>query len=149
MRKFKKQNAFTLPELLISTLILMSIFAGGMLTFLKCMELSDMARNTSAAVLAAKNKLTEIDNASFTQILASYNNASFDIANINGKGIVYIDDSAPNIVKITAVVSWKQGNGRIIGEDSNLNGQLDAGEDKNGNGSLDSLVQFVTLKYAI
>ena len=93
--------------------------------------------------------MTEIDNASFTQILASYNNASFDIANINGKGIVYIDDSAPNILKITAVVSWKQGNGRIIGEDSNLNGQLDAGEDKNGNGSLDSLVQFVTLKYAI
>jgi len=49
--------------------------------------------------------------------------------------------------KITA--HFKLPNGRIIGEDKNLNGILDAGEDLNGNGELDSpvfLKSFVSRK---
>ena len=49
--------------------------------------------------------------------------------------------------KITA--SFKLPNGRIIGEDKNLNGILDAGEDLNGNGELDSpvfLKSFISKK---
>jgi len=42
------------------------------------------------------------------------------------------------LLEVILTVSWKQRDGRIIGEDLNLNGILDAGEDANSNGRLDS-----------
>jgi hypothetical protein len=40
--------------------------------------------------------------------------------------------------KIRIVACWRNQNGRVIGEDKNLNGTLDAGEDLDGNGLIDS-----------
>ncbi len=48
------------------------------------------------------------------------------------------------LLKIKVTCCWKEKGGRIIGEDKNLNGQLDIGEDINGNGELDSPVKLVT-----
>ena len=48
---------------------------------------------------------------------------------------------------VTVSFSWRESGGRIIGEDLNLNGRLDAGEDKNGNGIIDSVVQFSSYIY--
>lgn len=141
------KKGFTIPELLVAVLLLISIFTGAMLIFVKCLELSDLASNSSTAVLAVKNKLTEIENTSFSQIYTNYNNTAFNISGLNGKGISYVDNSDPSLLSITVVISWKQINGRLIGEDVDLDGQLDLGEDKNGNGRLDSLVQLTTLKY--
>ena len=141
-------RGFTLPELLIATVLMAVIFTGVLLTILKCMELSDIARNSSTAVLAAKSKMAEIENTAYSQIFANYNNVSFNINGLtNAKGVTYVNNSTPNILTITMVICWKQPNGRVFGEDKNLNGQLDAGEDKNGNGKLDSVVQLTTVKY--
>jgi len=48
------------------------------------------------------------------------------------------------LLKIKITCCWKEKEGRVIGEDKNLNGQLDSGEDINGNGELDSLIKLVT-----
>jgi len=58
-------------------------------------------------------------------------------------GVVYVDDTNPELLEVTVSVCWQQVL-RVIGEDKNLNGVLDAGEDTNGNGKIDSSVQLVT-----
>ena len=53
--------------------------------------------------------------------------------------------SAPggySLLEIVITISWRTRDGRIFGEDTNLNGALDAGEDKNSNGRYDSPVQL-------
>lgn len=145
----KENGAFTLPELLIAVLFLTVLFTGVMLVMIKCQDLNEVAASSSTAVLTARNKLTEIENTAYAQINATYNNATFNVSGLNAKGVVYVDNATPNILSITVVVCWKQPNGRLFGEDANLNGQRDAGEDTNGNGRLDSIVQFTTLKYDV
>ena len=143
----KVRGGFTLLELLAAVLILACLFTVVLLVFLKCLELNDVAANSSKALLAAKSRLSEVENTSFSQAYNTYNNVSFNIAGLNGKGVTYVDNSTPNLLSITVVVSWKQPNGRVIGEDKDLDGQLDPGEDQNGNGKLDSLVQLSTIRY--
>ncbi len=140
-------KALTLIELLIAVLILVPLFAIGMQTFIKCMELSDLAKNSSLAVWGIKNRITTIENTVFSQIYNTYNNTTFTIPGLNGKGKTYINNTNPNHVIVTISFSWKERSGRIIGEDKNLNGILDAGEDTNGNGQLDSPVEMTTQIY--
>jgi hypothetical protein len=59
-------------------------------------------------------------------------------------GVVYINDTNPELLQATVSVCWRQKN-RVIGEDKNLNGALDAGEDANGNKIIDSPVELTTL----
>ena len=150
--KINSIKGFALPELLLSVLLLGMIFTGTMLTILKCMELSEIAANSSTAVLAAKNKMAEIENTSFSQIvdsLGDYHNVSFDINGLSGKGVTYVD-VAGDMLTVNVVICWKQPNGRLFGEDVNLSGQFDAGEDSmDNNNRLDSMVELTTLKYAL
>lgn len=139
------KSGFTLAELLMATVLMAVIFTGVLITILKCMELTDIARNSSSAVLAAKNKMAEIENTTYGSILANYNNVPFDISGFPGKGVTYVTSSA-NMLTITVVICWKQPNGRVFGEDTNLNGVLNTGEDRNGNAKLDSIVQITTTK---
>lgn len=76
---------------------------------------------------------------------------SFDLTQLNGKGVIYIfnnhasySEITPELLGVQVVISWQDKYNRIIGEDSDLDGVLDAGEDKNGNGRLDSLVNLFT-----
>lgn len=67
----------------------------------------------------------------------------------NGSCVVYIREIDPigeNLKEARVVVSWKQRLGRIIGEDINLNGELDTGEDKTGghSGELDSPCEIIS-----
>ncbi len=48
---------------------------------------------------------------------------------------------------VTVTFCWRQSNGRLMGEDSNLNGALNTGEDVNGNGTIDSPVQLIAYIY--
>ena len=58
-----------------------------------------------------------------------------------------MDDSNPDLLHVSVVFCWKQPNGRVLGEDKDLDGQLDVGEDMNSNGRLDSIVQIETYIY--
>ena len=69
---------------------------------------------------------------------------TFANANLNGIGVSEVDNTNPGLLMVTMSFSWRQTNNRIIGEDTNFNGQLNAGEDKNGNGVLDSPAQLVS-----
>jgi prepilin-type N-terminal cleavage/methylation domain-containing protein len=141
------EKGFTLVEVLISAVILVFVFSGILLSFVRCLELSEMSRNTSNALAAVKNHVEDIKNTSFSNIPATYDDATFAWASLNGIGVSYVDTSNPNLYVITVSFCWQQKNGLIVGEDTNLNGVLNPGEDSNGNGMIDSPVQIVTAIY--
>ena len=138
------KEGFSLAELLIASAILIIAVTGILMSYLRCLELNEISRNSSLAVQAGKSRMEQIKATTFSQIKATYDNVVFNISNLNGKGVTYIDDSTSDLLVVTTSISWKLRNGRIFGEDSNLNGQLDMGEDDNGNGVLDSPVLLVT-----
>jgi prepilin-type N-terminal cleavage/methylation domain-containing protein len=142
--KILNTKGVTLPELMIATFILVIVFSSSIVTFLRCLELNELARNSSQAIIAEQNRMTDIEDTPFNNIYATYHNVTFTDAALNGIGVSYIDDSDPDLLKVTITFSWRQANGRIIGEDTNLNGVINAGEDVNNNGILDSPVTFVS-----
>ena len=144
-REFHDQQGLTLVELLIAAVILIVAFTGVLLTYIKCVELSELSKNASIALSAAKNRLENIKNTPFNQIFANYNNVSFNPVGLTGKGVSYVDNSNPDLLKVTISVSWRQSNGRIIGEDKNLNGTREAGE--GADAQLDSPVEIVSNIY--
>lgn len=146
MDRKKSSKGFTLAELLIATVVFILAFLGLLGSYLKAMELSEMSRNSSTAVLAVKNRLEQIKNTTFNQILATYNNATFNFAGINGIGVSYVSSVNPNLLLVTISFCWRQKSGLVMGEDKNLNGSV-LGEDTNGNGQIDSPVQLVTYIY--
>lgn len=96
--------------------------------------------------MGAQERLEEIRNHNFYRIYSDYDNTTFEVTGIEeAKGRVDVDNTDPDLLKITVTICWKQVGGRIIGEDLNLDGDLDTGEDSNGNEQLDSPVQIVTL----
>ena len=146
----KKSNAgLTLPELLMAILILVPLFIGAILTFVKCMEYSAMAKNSSTAILASKNRMAQIDNTIYGQVFANYNSTTFTAAGLNGIGVTYVNNADPNLLDITISFCWRERNGRVIGEDKDLDGVLDAGEDTDGDNMIDSLVSLTTKRYNI
>ena len=64
----------------------------------------------------------------------------------NYSGVFYVEDWQPShdILLLEVVVCYKAGK-RVIGEDQNLNGQLDAGEDVNNDGKITSPVTLKTI----
>lgn len=146
--KLLNNKGFSLSELMIATLIFSFTFAGVILVFFRCMELSEMARNTSAALNACKSWIASIEDTAFDQIVGTYNNATFPPPpNVNGKGVIYVTSPSANLLLVTTAFSWKEKNGRLMGEDANINGQINAGEDINANGMLDSPVKLTTYIY--
>ena len=62
-----------------------------------------------------------------------------------GKGVIYIDSTNPNLLQVKISVSWRDNNGRIVGDDLDLDGDLDSGEDSDGNLQLDSVATIISL----
>jgi prepilin-type N-terminal cleavage/methylation domain-containing protein len=147
LNNLKNNQGFSLPEVLVSTMLLAVILTSVMVVLVRTMELNEIAANMAEATVAAKNKVTAMENTSFSQVYSTYNNISFAISGLNGRGITYVDNSNPELLTINTVVCWKQSNGRLFGEDADLDGVLDAGEDANGNGKIDSTVEFTTSRY--
>jgi prepilin-type N-terminal cleavage/methylation domain-containing protein len=142
-----KRSGFTLIEMLLATFILAPIYLMTMLSFINTSQLNDSAKNTALALRACANQIETIDSTSFDQIYAAYHNATFTFNGLEGIGSVYVDNTQPKVLTITTSFCWKDPSERIIGEDHNLNGQLDPGEDLNNNGLIDSPVKLVTVKY--
>lgn len=147
---WRSKKGFSLPEMLLAAVITSFALCGILLTYITCMDAVKSSKNVGIAAGAAQGLIEEIRGTPFPQIVAIYNLLGFTVNGIppiNGipsnRGIVYVDDSNPEFLLVTVSVCWRQGN-RIIGEDTNLNGALDAGEDVNGNGIIDSTVELVT-----
>ena len=142
--KKHSRKGFTLSELMIGVLVLTPILIGTLATFIRSNDLNDVSANSSFALNALTNQLTVIENTEFSQLI-NLNNTTFTITGLDGIGVVNVDNSDPQLITVRLSFSWQEKNGRLIGEDLNLNGVLNAGEDSNGNGRLDSPVMISTL----
>jgi len=133
---------------MIAAAVLVVALLGLLGVFTNCFGLNETARNLTIAINGAQERLEQIRNADFGTIIANYN-GPFNVSGLDGIGRVdatYVAGSNNNLIDTRVVICWRQGRNRIIGEDINLNGNLDAGEDVNPtNGSLDSPAQLVTL----
>ncbi|MFA5271619.1 MAG: hypothetical protein WC412_04685 [Candidatus Omnitrophota bacterium] len=148
-----KQKSLTLAEILIAVCILIVAVSAILMAYANCFILIDSVRNVNIATNAAQGVIEEIRNTAFTRLTdPSYcdcvtslcNGCTFTVNEIpQSMGVIYIDETTPELLGVTVSVCWRQ-KGRTIGEDSNLNGILDAGEDTNVNGRIDSTVELTT-----
>lgn len=144
-------RGFTLVEILVALFILVIGIIGTLQLFNYCAYLAEMSGNTNYVIDQAQSKIDEMRSTAFSNIAVNYAAGgtpgnTFNVTNPAGKGIIIIDSSTADLLTVEINVSWKnERNDRIIGEDMDLDGVLDAGEDINGNGKLDSTVKLITL----
>ena len=148
-RKLLAQDGFTLVELLVSSAILIVTIVGILVSYVRSLELAEVAKNKTIAMSAVKSRMEQIKNTAFDNIVSTYNNVTFTTSNLNGTGVSYVTTVSTNVLQVTISFSWKQSNTHLIGEDKDLDGALDGGEDANGNGILDSPVQLVSSIYKV
>ena len=141
MKTIHGKTGFTLVEALVASVILI-ISLGGMLSlFFYCFSLNERSREYTMAIAEAQNQLEELRAAR----ALNGGTFNFNLSLLSGTGVIYVDDSNPELIRIKLVVSWQSNRyARNIGEDQNLNGILDAGEDLNHNSELDSPIMFTT-----
>ncbi len=142
------KKGFTLIEVLIATVVLTGAILAILASLIQCSNLQETSKNLGLTISAARAKVEEMRNVDFSDLITNYN-GPFDVSGLDAKGRVdssYVAGSNNNLIDIRVVICWRQGRNRIIGEDINLNGNLDPGEDVNPtNGRLDSPAQIVTL----
>lgn len=165
--KLRSKNGFTIAEVLLAVAILAFALCGILATYLASFNLASISKNTNIAASAAQSVIEQIRATPFTTLadriqpqirlngnfynLANLGNNRWSLAfSVNNMpanmGVAYIDiDNAvtPKILKATVSVCWLQGN-RVLGEDVNLSGSLNAGEDANANGIIDSPMELTT-----
>lgn len=139
----EQPGGFTLVELIIAAGIMGVVVVGILIGYVRCMELNEVSANKSLATKAARSRMEEIKGTAFAGLATSFNNVAFPVTGFTGMGISYVDSPDTENREVTVSVSWRQKNGRVYGEDKDLDGVLDAGEDLNGNGKLDAPVQIV------
>lgn len=145
---FSSSDGFTFPELLVAAMLLATAVVGLLLSYTKMIELQELSRNTTIAIEGMKDQVEMIKSTTFGLIPDTYDARTFSVTGLTGVGVTNVTVLEVDFLEIWVTYSWQQKNGRVIGEDQNLNGVLDAGEDANGNGFLDSPAQFVTFVYA-
>lgn len=142
--RWGSKKGFALPEVLLATAIAAFAVCGILLMYIASMDLIRTSKNASMATSAAQGLIEEIRNTPFPDIVTNYNGLKFSVNNMpENSGIVYVDDTDPEFLLVTVSVCWRQGD-KIVGEDLNLNGDLDAGEDTNSNLRIDSTVELIT-----
>ncbi len=143
----KKKKGFTLVEILISTAI-MAIAITSTLQILNYLLMMNESNDVTVICMnELQGMMDNVRNTLYSDIVSVYNGKQFQIAELTNRQIqhsgVYIATEIEPlfITRVKIVVCWKNRN-RVIGEDLNFNGVLDAGEDANGNGELDSPVMI-------
>lgn len=149
LNKLNNQNGVGLLELLIVAGIMAVTVLGMLQLFVFTSTGASLAGNKTIAVMEAQSKIEEIRAYDFDSIVTDYANGgtvgnTFALSSINGMGVVYIDNSNPDLLTVEVVVSWEDKYDRIVGEDKNLDGTLAFAEDVNGNLKIDSPVELVT-----
>lgn len=134
-------------ELIISAAIMAAVIAGILVSYIRCMELNEASQNKSMALKAARSRMETIKGSDYNNLVANYNAVTFNVTGFVGKGVSYVTVLDAKNTRVIVSVSWRQKNGRVYGEDKNLNGVLNAGEDKNADNMLNSPVDITTRIY--
>ncbi len=163
--KTTRNKGYSLVEVLVAVAIIVIVVSGLFRLFIYCAGMAEITGNITFAISEAQDKIEEIRNASFDDIASTYgaspgntfesSKISEDI-NLNGvldtgedingngsidsygRGVIYVTALNADLLQVDVAVCWRGPDGRLFGEDSDLDGVLDAGEDKNGNGQIDS-----------
>lgn len=145
-------RAFTLIELIFTFAILATCILGILLTYISMFILLDLSRDITLANNAVQARMEVLKDADFIDLTAgttSFNLADYGFISPNSAVQIiedgYLGYTSPAQLKRVRIVACFRSRGRVIGEDTNLNGILDAGEDVNGNGRMDSTVELITL----
>lgn len=144
----KHNHGMTLLELMIATAVLIIAITGLLAALTGLFTLNENAGKLTLAMTAAQDKIEEIRNANFDTLFSAYNAAHFDPDGFlpsQAEANIVINDTNPDLLQVCVSVSWMGRSNKIIGEDLNLNGGLDAGEDLNGDLRLSSPAEIVTL----
>jgi hypothetical protein len=139
----RSRNAFTIAELLIATAIILLTSLAILFSYVQCLELNTINKDTMAALEQTRNTVEEIKSKPFGEIYDAYNKKTFPLKDLDGIILVEIDNKNPQLLTVSVKCFWKT-KSRSIGEDKNLNGILDKDEDKNDNGKLDSPLALLT-----
>lgn len=134
-------------ELMISCAIIILSFVAFFYGLVSCFKLAQVSKETFFSLKAAGSKLEAIRSSTFIDIYTNYNGQTFEVAGLptgSGRGSISIDNSMPTLLKAYIAVCWRSADGRIIGEDTNLDGMLSPGEDHNNNNKMDSPVTLST-----
>lgn len=149
MRSLQSQKkTFTLIEVLTAFMLLVFCIAGVLASFVNTFFLLDLSRDMTTAQNSVRAKMEEIKKERFENLTA-FNGTTFDLngfaAGSSKARIEVTDVSGYSQLKQIRIVASVKSRKRIVGEDLNLDGQLNTGEDRNSNGRLDSPVEIVTL----
>lgn len=137
-------RGFTLAELVVAAGIMGVVVGGILVSYIRCMELNEASQNKSLAVKAARDRMEIIKSTAYANLVSTYNNVPFAVTGFTGQGISYVTALDAKNTQVVVSVSWRQKNGRVYGEDKNLNGVINGGEDANNDGRLNSPVDIVT-----
>lgn len=142
----KYSKGLTLIEVMVTFAILAFVLSGLLALYLNIFLLGDISRQTILASNAAEAEMEVLKN---TNNLLVLNGTPFNIQGFpagDAIGAINVSNTAySDLLRVRVVVSFRQRGQRIVGEDRNLNGILDAGEDSNGNGQIDSPIEVITL----
>jgi len=128
-------RGFSLLELMISTGILIIIMVGLFYTYISCFELNEFSRNCMLANNALQAHLETIrETYSFDDLdlLHESSTALNTYGTDQPLGIIRVDvytsiynNTEAEMKYVRLVACWQQKSGRVIGEDTNLDGILD------------------------
>jgi len=150
MQRLITKRAFTLVELIVVVGILSLVITGMLQLYIYTSAQAEMGGNKTSAITEAQAKIEEIRNHDFDDIAIDYGAGgtpgnTFDLTLLSGKGVIDVDDSNPELLVLEVAVSWRNKYSRVIGEDFDLDGQLDGGEDINGDGKLSSPITLMSM----
>lgn len=118
-------KGFTIIEIMLSVVVLVSLLVGLMGIYIYCFELQETANNTTIALNQARAKLEEIRNSGFDSIITNYNNKTWPLSALDGRMRTEATSVVTgSLIDIRVVVCWRQKGGRIIGSatfDANRN----------------------------
>lgn len=150
MLKANNNEGFTLVEVMIVALILAVVLTGMIQLYIQTSAQVELSRSKTLAISEAQSTIEKIRNHAYADIVTDYGSGgtpgnTFSVPGLDAMGVVTIDNSNPDLLELDVIVSWSDKYNRLIGEDVNLNGQLDVGEDVNSNSTLDSPVRLKTM----
>jgi len=142
------KNAFSLLELTVACAVLMFIVIGLIYTYIACFELNDFNRNFTLANNALQAQMESIRETNFDNLLAldgtTFTLNGFSPGSAIGVRDIYVTPYS-DLIYVRLVACWRQKSGRVVGEDTNLDGTLLQSEDVDNDNIMDSPAEIVTL----
>jgi hypothetical protein len=146
-RPIINKNAFSLLELVVACAVLMFIIIGLIYTYIACFELNDFNRGLTLANNALQAQMESIRETNFDNLLAldgtTFTMNGFSSGDAIGVRDIYVT-GYPDLIYVRLVGCWRQKSGRVVGEDTNLDGTLQQSEDSDNDNVMDSPAEIVT-----